>query len=44
MARQGLQMAMLALGAWLVIEQNASPGIMVAATILLGRYFSRPNT
>jgi ABC-type protease/lipase transport system fused ATPase/permease subunit len=37
MTRQGLQVAMLALGAWLVIEANASPGIMVAATILLGR-------
>jgi ABC-type multidrug transport system ATPase subunit/multidrug resistance efflux pump len=28
---------MLALGAWLVIDAHASPGIMVAATILLGR-------
>jgi PrtD family type I secretion system ABC transporter len=28
---------MLGLGAWLVLEANASPGIMVAATILLGR-------
>lgn len=35
--RQGLQVAMLALGAWLVVDVNASPGIMVAATILLGR-------
>ncbi len=35
--RQGLQVAMLGLGAWLVIDANASPGIMVAATILLGR-------
>src|SRR5262249_13583492 len=34
---QALQMAMLALGAWLVIDAHASPGIMVAATILLGR-------
>jgi PrtD family type I secretion system ABC transporter len=35
--RQGLQIVMLALGAWLVIDLHASPGIMVAATILLGR-------
>lgn len=35
--RQGLQIVMLALGAWLVIDMHASPGIMVAATILLGR-------
>ncbi len=35
--RQGLQIVMLALGAWLVIDRHASPGIMVAATILLGR-------
>jgi len=35
--RQGLQVVMLALGAWLVIGMHASPGIMVAATILLGR-------
>jgi len=37
MTRQGLQIVMLAIGAWLVIERHASPGIMVAATILLGR-------
>jgi PrtD family type I secretion system ABC transporter len=35
--RQALQIVMLALGAWLVIDTHASPGIMVAATILLGR-------
>jgi PrtD family type I secretion system ABC transporter len=35
--RQGLQLAMLGVGAWLVIGAGASPGIMVAATILLGR-------
>jgi PrtD family type I secretion system ABC transporter len=36
-ARQALQVAMLAVGAWLVIGTSASPGIMVAATILVGR-------
>ena len=36
-ARQALQVAMLGIGAWLVIDTAASPGIMVAATILLGR-------
>ena len=37
MARQGLQALALAFGAWLVIGREASPGIMIAATILLGR-------
>jgi PrtD family type I secretion system ABC transporter len=37
MTRQALQIVMLGLGAWLVIDAHASPGIMVAATILLGR-------
>ena len=37
MARQGLQALALGLGAWLVIGRQASPGIMIAATILLGR-------
>ena len=35
--RQVLQVAMLAAGAWLVIEQLATPGVMIAGTILLGR-------
>jgi PrtD family type I secretion system ABC transporter len=35
--RQALQIVMLAVGAWLVVDAYASPGIMVAATILLGR-------
>ena len=35
--RQALQVAMLGIGAWLVVGTAASPGIMVAATILLGR-------
>jgi PrtD family type I secretion system ABC transporter len=32
-----MQAGMVALGAWLVVKQHASPGIMVAATILLGK-------
>jgi PrtD family type I secretion system ABC transporter len=35
--RQFLQVAMLATGAWLVIQQSATIGVMIAATILLGR-------
>ncbi len=35
--RQGVQVGMLTLGAYLVITQRASPGVMVATTILLGR-------
>ncbi len=35
--RQFLQIAMLAAGAWLVINQAATIGVMIAATILLGR-------
>jgi PrtD family type I secretion system ABC transporter len=35
--RQILQATMLAVGAWLVIDTQASPGIMIAATILLSR-------
>ena len=35
--RQVLQAAMLAVGAWLVIDTQASAGIMIAATILLSR-------
>jgi ATP-binding cassette subfamily C exporter for protease/lipase/ATP-binding cassette subfamily C protein EexD len=35
--RQAIQIVMLALGAWLVISQEASAGIMIATTVLLGR-------
>jgi PrtD family type I secretion system ABC transporter len=37
MTRQALQVFTLGIGAWLVINTQASPGIMIAATILLGR-------
>jgi PrtD family type I secretion system ABC transporter len=32
-----IQVAMLGVGAWLVISQNLSPGIMIAATIIVAR-------
>ena len=35
--RQAIQIVMLALGAYLVLSQQASAGIMIATTILLGR-------
>ena len=35
--RQMLQVVMLAAGAWLAIEQVTTPGVMIAATIILGR-------
>jgi ATP-binding cassette, subfamily C, type I secretion system permease/ATPase len=36
-ARQLIQTGMLAAGAYLVVEQHVSSGVMIAATILLGR-------
>ena len=35
--RQAIQVVMMALGAYLVLTQQASPGVMIATTILLGR-------
>ncbi len=35
--RQAVQVAMLGSGAWLVIAADVAPGVMVAATVLLGR-------
>jgi len=35
--RQFIQSAMLALGAYVVVHEHVTPGIMMAATILLGR-------
>jgi PrtD family type I secretion system ABC transporter len=36
-ARQGVQVLMLSAGAWLVIREGATPGVMIATTIILGR-------
>lgn len=36
-ARQFIQAAMLGAGAYIVLKQEVSPGVMIAATILLGR-------
>ena len=36
-ARQLIQMAMLGAGAWLVLQEHVTAGVMIAATILLGR-------
>jgi PrtD family type I secretion system ABC transporter len=36
-ARQLIQMTMLAAGAWLVLREHVTPGVMIAATILLAR-------
>ena len=37
LTRQAIQLGMLAAGAYLVIAQHVSAGVMIAATILLGR-------
>jgi PrtD family type I secretion system ABC transporter len=36
-ARQGVQVLMLSAGAWLVIREGATPGVMIATTLILGR-------
>lgn len=36
-ARQAVQVLMLSAGAWLVIREGATPGVMIATTIILGR-------
>lgn len=35
--RQAVQVAMIGSGAWLVVELGATPGVLVAATVLLAR-------
>ncbi|MFB9949246.1 type I secretion system permease/ATPase [Rhizobium puerariae] len=36
-SRMVLQSAILGVGAWLVIEQQVSPGVMIASSIMMGR-------
>ncbi len=43
-ARQVIQLAMLATGAWLVVDQHVTSGIMIAATIILGRALAPVET
>jgi PrtD family type I secretion system ABC transporter len=43
-ARQFIQLAMLAAGAWLVVDQHVTAGIMIAATILLSRALAPVET
>src|SRR5919198_2530987 len=43
-ARQFIQLAMLAIGAWLVIDQHVTAGIMIAGTILLSRALAPVET
>jgi PrtD family type I secretion system ABC transporter len=43
-SRQFIQMAMLGAGAWLVIAQDVTPGVMMAATIILGRALAPVET
>jgi len=42
--RQFLQVAMLGIGAWLVIDQQTTSGVMIAATILLSRALAPVET
>jgi PrtD family type I secretion system ABC transporter len=42
--RQLIQIAMLAAGAWLVLGQHVTAGVMIAATLLLGRALAPVET
>ncbi len=42
--RQFIQLAMLGVGAWLVVGQDVTAGVMIAATILLGRALAPVET
>src|SRR5688572_27787741 len=44
LARQFIQIAMLAAGAYLVVAQDVTAGVMIAATILLGRALAPVET
>lgn len=37
LVRQVVQITMLCVGAWLILEQNTSPGVMIAATFIASR-------
>jgi len=37
MFRQAVQVAMMAVGAWVVVRGEGSPGVLIACTVLLGR-------
>ncbi|HEX6704730.1 MAG TPA: type I secretion system permease/ATPase [Albitalea sp.] len=43
-ARQLVQVAMMGVAAWLVIEQRATPGVTIAVTIILGRALAPVET
>jgi ATP-binding cassette, subfamily C, type I secretion system permease/ATPase len=44
LSRQLIQIAMLGTGAWLVVDQHVTAGIMMAATIILGRALAPVET
>ena len=43
-SRQFIQLAMLGIGAWLVVDEHVTPGVMIAATILLSRALAPVET